>query len=160
MIIFINGTISSGKTTIAKLLQKEIPNTAVVEPDTIDDFLGSESLEKSIPIILESTLSIINNFVNRNLNVIIPYPLSQKNYNFMMENLKNLNTKIYVFTLIPNKKELLKSNRGYKLNIWEKDRIKYHSKIGLTNPDFGINIDNTNQTPEETTEEILKILKT
>jgi len=158
MIIFISGTITSGKSTIANLLQKEMPNTVVIEPDKLRDFMRWMPLEEFIPINLENISSLVKNFVKNDLNVVIPNPLSQKNYDFFIENLKNLNTEIYVFTLIPDEKELLKSNRGYKLNNWEKERIKYHKKIGLTNPKFGIKIYSTNQTPEETTEEILKLI--
>lgn len=159
MIIFINGTISSGKTTIAKLLQKNIPNTAVVEIDALRGFISEMLLEESIPLNLENAVSVIKNFANRNLNVVIPYPLSEKNYNYFTENLKEIDTKKFIFTLCPKPAELIKSNRGRKLNDWEKERIGHHTKIGLTNPSFGQIIDNTNQTPEETVKIVLNLLK-
>ena len=159
MIIFVNGTISSGKTTIAKLLQKNIPNTAVVEIDALRGFISEMSLEDSIPLNLENAVSVIKNFANKNLNVIIPYPLSEKNYNYFTENLKAIDTRKLFFTLCPKPAELIKSNRGRKLNDWEKERIEHHTKIGLTNPTFGELIDNTNQTPEETVKILLNLLK-
>lgn len=158
MIIFINGTISSGKTTIAKLLQKKVPNTAVVEIDALRDFIEWMPLKKSIPLNLENAVSIIKNFVNKNLNVVVPYPLSQKNYDHLTESLKNFDAKIFVFTLKPNPEELIKGKRGRKLDTWEKDRIKHHTRRGLTKPSFGRFIDNTNQTPEETAEELLRVI--
>ena len=158
MIIFINGTISSGKTTIAKLLQKNIPNTAVVEIDALRSFVSEMSLEESIPLNLENAVSVIKNFVSKDLNVVVPYPLSEKNYNYFIENLDKLKTKMLVFTLNPNPDVLIKSKRGRKLNSWEKERIQHHTKMGLTNPSFGQIIDNTNQTPEETVKIILNSL--
>lgn len=159
MIIFINGTISSGKTTIAKLLQKRIPNTAIVEVDALRNFISDMALEESIPLNLENAVSVIKNFANRNLNIIVPYPLSEKNYNYFVENLKTIDTKKFVFTLCPKPTELINWKRGRKLNNWEKERIKHHTKIGLTNPTFGQIIDNTNQTPDETVKIILNFLK-
>lgn len=155
MIIFINGTISSGKSTIAKLLEKEIPNTAVIEIDILRNILHWMPLEKTIPINLENAVSVIKNLVNRNLNVVIPYPLSEKNYNYLMENLKDLSIKIHTFTLVPKLEVLIKGERGRNLDNWETERIKYHTKAGLTKPTFGKIIDNTNQTPDETVKIIL-----
>jgi hypothetical protein len=45
------------------------------------------------------------------------------------------------------------------LDEWEKERIKYHYKININNPGFGNVIDNSNQTPEETANQILKLIK-
>lgn len=159
MIIFINGTISSGKSTVAKLLKKKIPNTVILEIDILRNLIDWVPLEEAVPLNLENAASLIKNFVNRDLNVIVPYPLSQKNYDYLTENLKNLDVKIFVFTLSPEPEELIKGKRGRKLDSWEKERIKYHTKIGLTKPSFGKIIDNTNQSQEETSEIILKLIK-
>lgn len=159
MIIFINGTISSGKTTIAKLIQKEISNTVVLEIDILRNLISWVPIEDAIPLNLENAVSLINNFVKRKLNVIIPYPISQKNYNYFIKNLKDLDTQIFVFTLDPKPEELIKSKRGRNLDNWEKERIKYHTKIGLNKPSFGKIVDNTNQTPKETSKEILNLIK-
>jgi len=126
MIIFINGSINAGKSTIAKLLVKELPNTALVEIDVFHEMIDWMSIEQSIPLNLENAASVIKNFAKRNLNVIIPYPLSQKNYDFMMESLKDLSTTIHVFTLAPQLEKVL-TNRGTReLSGWEKERIKHH----------------------------------
>lgn len=158
MVIFINGTISSGKSTIANLLKKEIPNTVVLEIDILRNLIDWVTLEKAIPINLENAISLITNFVKRGFNVIVPYPLSENNYNLFIDKLNNLNTETLCFTLTPKPEELIKSKRGRKLDTWEKERIKYHTKIGLTKPSFGKVIDNTNQRPKETTEIILNYI--
>lgn len=158
MIIFINGTISSGKSTIAKLLEKEIPNTVVLEIDILRNLVHWMSLEEAIPINLENAISLITNFANKKINIVVPYPLSQKNYDYLMENLKKLDVKIYTFTLVPKSEVLLKGGRGRNLDNWEKERIKHHTEIGLTKPMFGETIDNTNQTPEETVKIILDLI--
>ncbi len=155
MIIFLNGSINSGKTTVAKLLVKELPNTALLEIDTLAEMIDWMQIEQSVPINLENAISLIVNFAKRDLNVVVPYPLSQKNHDYIMENLKSLNTDIFIFTLDPTLDVSL-SNRGSReLNDWERSRIKHHYEIGINKPTFGEIIDNSNQSTEDTLSYIL-----
>ena len=159
MIIFINGSINSGKSTIAKLLIKDLPNTALLEIDSLREMIDWMPIDQAVPINLENAVSVIKNFVSRNLNVIVPYPLSQKNYDYMISNLNDLNTKIFVFTLSPKLEKVL-TNRGTReLDDWEISRIKHHYDIGINNPSFGEIIDNSDQDPQETVEYILSKIK-
>jgi|CXWL01.1.fsa_nt_gi cytidylate kinase len=155
MIIFLNGSINAGKSTVAKLLAKELPNTALVEIDAFHEMIEWMPIDQSISLNLENAVSVITNFAKRNLNVIIPYPLSQKNYDFMMENLKDLDADIRVFTLAPQLGEALTNRGARELSDWERERIQHHYDIGIHGPSFGEVIDNTGQTPEETFKYIL-----
>jgi len=158
MIIFLNGSINAGKSTVAKLIAKELPNTALIEIDALREMISWMPLDQSISLNLENVVSVITNFAKRNLNVVIPYPLSEKNYDFLMENLKDLNTDIRVFTLAPQLEKAL-ANRGTReLDDWERERIKHHYASGIPNPSFGEIIDNSNQTPEETAKYIVSRL--
>jgi cytidylate kinase len=155
MIIFLNGSINAGKSTVAKILAKKLSDVALLEIDALRDMIEWMPIDQAVPINLENTISVIKNFSKRNLNVIVPYPLSQKNYDYMIENLKDLETKIYFFTLAPKIEKTL-TNRGTReLDDWERARIKHHYDIGITNPTFGEIIDNSEQTPEETAGYIL-----
>jgi hypothetical protein len=159
MIIFINGSINSGKSTVSDALVKKLPNTALIEIDSLRDMIGWMPLMESIPINLENAVSVIRNFVKRNLNVIVAYPLSQKNYDYLVENLKDLNSKIYAFTLSPKLEKVL-TNRGTRnLTDWEKGRIPQQYEKGIHNPSFGKIIDTSEQTVEETVGVILEALK-
>lgn len=158
MIIFLNGSINAGKSTIAKLLAKELPNTALVEIDTLRAMIDWMPIDQSIPFNLENAVSVITNFAKRNLNVVVPYPLSEKNYNYMMDHLKNLDTTIRVFTLAPQLEKVLTNRGARELNDWERERIKHHYTIGIQNSAFGEIIDNSEQTPEETVKSILNRL--
>ena len=159
MIIFINGSINSGKSTVSRLLVKELLKTALIEIDTFHEMVEWMPIDEAIPLNLENAVSVIKNFVTKGLNVIVPYPLSRKNYDYMTENLSSLNTKIYVFTLAP-KLEKVQTNRGNReLTDWEVKRIKHHYDTGINNPGFGEIIDNTEQTPEETAKIILSKIK-
>lgn len=159
MVIFLNGSVNAGKSTVAELLKKKIPNTAVIEIDKLRHFIDWISLDEAIPVNLANTADLIKNFAKAGINSIVPYPLSQNNYDFLTEKLKNLNEKIYFFTLSPTL-EIALSDRGErKLDEQERERIKYHYGIKIHQPSFGRIIDNTNQTPDQTVQEVLDYIK-
>jgi hypothetical protein len=157
MIIFINGSINSGKTTIAKLLKNKIPKTAHIEVDDLRALIDWIPLEESLPISLQNTAAIINNLTANNINVIVSYPMDKNDYGAVFNSLKGKHD-IHFFTLNP-KLEVALSNRGEReMTEWEIERIKYHYKAGINKPGFGINIDNSTQTPEETVAKIIEHL--
>lgn len=158
MIILINGSINAGKSTVARLLANALPNTALLEIDALREMISWMPIDKAVPINLENAVSVITNFSKEGLNVIVPYPLSQKNYGYIVNALKDLDTKIHVFTLDPKLEKAL-TNRGTReLDEWEKERIQHHYSIGIHNPTFGEIIDTSGQTPEETAGYILSKL--
>lgn len=158
MVIFINGSINAGKSTVAKLLSQKIGNAVVLEIDALRDMIPWVPLEEAVPINLENAVSLVHNFKQAGFNVIVPYPLSRKNFDFLKEKLGTDLEDCRFFTLSPNL-ETASANRGKReLNDWEKERVKYHYSIGINKPDFGDVIDNTDQTPEETADLIFKSL--
>lgn len=159
MIIFLNGSINAGKSTVAKILAKKLSNTAVVEIDSLREMIEWMPIDEAVPINLENAISVIKNFVKKNLNVIVPYPLSQNNYNYIVNELKHIDTRIYFFTLAPELETILTNRGDRELNDQERERIGHHYNIGINSPSFGIVIDNTKQKPEETAEEILEKIK-
>ena len=159
MIIFINGSINSGKSTVTKLLVKELSNTALIEIDVLREMIEWMPLEEAIPLNLENALTLIRNFIARDLNVVVPYPLSQKNFDFFTAGLKDLDIETHVFTLAPKLEKAL-TNRGTReLTDWERQRIQHHYDTGIHKPTFGEIIDNTDQTPGETVKIILNKIK-
>jgi len=155
MIIFLNGSINSGKSTLADILAKKLPDVALLEIDELRAMIEWMPRDKAIPINLENAVSLIKNFSKRGLSDIIPYPLSQNNYDYIMGEIGSLSAKIYFFTLAPRLEKVL-TNRGTReINEIEKDRIEYHYSIGINKPSFGEVIDNSDQTPEETAKIIL-----
>lgn len=154
MVIFISGSINSGKTTIAKLLKQKIPDIAHIEVDDLRAFIDWLPLEESISINLDNTALIINSFSKRNISSIVTYPLNKDEFEYLTDKIKSKET-VYFFSLNPELNTAL-SNRGRELTDWERQRIKHHYQIKINNPGFGIAIDNTHQTPEETVMEILK----
>jgi len=158
MIIFINGSINAGKSTVAKILARKIGNTALVEVDILGDMIDWMPIDQAVQINLQNAVSIIKNFIEKKMNVIVPYPLSQKNYDYLKKGLANIDLKMYFFTLAPKLDTILTNRGNRKLNDWERDRIKYHYEIGIQKPLFGKSIDNTGQTPEETADLIYAMI--
>lgn len=159
MIIFINGSINSGKSTVGKLLAKELTNSALLEIDALRAMIDWMPIDQAIPLNLENAISLVKNFVKQGLHVIVPYPLSQDNHDYMTEQLKEVGTDIFFFTLAPKLEKVL-TNRGTReLDDWERSRIQHHYTIGIHNPTFGKIIDNSHQTPEETVAYILTNIK-
>ncbi|NQV88021.1 MAG: hypothetical protein HQ402_00505 [Parcubacteria group bacterium] len=159
MIILLNGSINAGKSTVAKLLVEKLPNTALLEIDALREMIGWMPIDQSISINLENAVSIARNFSKEGLNVVVPYPLSEKNYNFLIDGLKDLNTQIYTFTLAPKLEKTLTNRGNRELEDSEQERIKHHYKIGIHSPAFGEVVDNSEQTPEETVEIILSKIR-
>ena len=156
MIIFLNGSINSGKSTVAKLLAKAIPNTAIVEIDVLREMIEWMPIDQAVPINLENTIAVIRNFTKHGISCIIPYPLSQKNYQFVTSGLSGLGVPMFFFTFAPSLEKALSDRGERKLDEWERERIKYHYNIGIHAPSFGTIIDNSDQTPEKTAKIILK----
>ncbi len=155
MIILLNGSINSGKSTVAKILSEKIKNVALLEIDVFHEMIEWMPIDQAVPINLENAVSVISNFNKRGLSVIVPYPLSQKNYEYMIENIKNMHQKVHTFTLSPKLENALTNRGDRELTDQEKDRIKHHYDIGIPSPDFGEIIDNSNMTPQETVNYIL-----
>ena len=156
MIIFINGSINAGKSTIAKILASKITNTANVEIDTLHEYINWLEIDKAVPINLENAVLVINNFAKHGYNVVVPYPLSQRNYEYLKKELRD--NKLFFFTLSPEIEKVQNDTNDRKLTQWERDGIQHHYDIGISSPTFGKIIDNTNQTPEETAREIISLL--
>ena len=76
-----------------------------------------------------------------------------------MRELRPLGVPTRCVTLNPDLAAAL-TNRGTReLTGWELKRIPYHYERGINSPPFGIVIDNTRQTPEETVRQILEHVK-
>lgn len=86
-------------------------------------------LEESIPINIQNTLSLTLNFLEKDISVIISYPLSKQEFEFFNKYLPE-DTDRFFFTLNPGLDYAL-SNRGTReLTEQETERIKYHYQTG------------------------------
>ena len=154
MIIFINGSINSGKSTVGKLLAEKLGYN-FVEFDDIRHTIPEPDIDKALPTVFEKGIKLLNNLIKSNKSVVVAYPLDQRNYELLCKKLIELPK---IVTLSP-KLDVALSNRGCrKLDDKERERIKYHYKIGINNPKFGYIIDNSDLTIEDTVCSILTLI--
>jgi len=159
MIIIFNGPQNSGKSTVAKLLQKHIPQLAHVEVDGLRRFIYWMDGNDAFPMSIENALLVAKNFAKKGLVVVITYIFSDEELKSAETSLKETGEPVYVFTFSPTLENAL-TNRGTReLSEYEKNRIKYHYQTGIHKPSIGTIIDNTNQTPEETVKIILSYIE-
>lgn len=159
MIIILNGPINSGKTTLAKILWEKIPNCAHIEVDKIREFIDWMNNKDAWKISMDTAILVAKAFVKNNLNVIITYHISKTTYEKIFNELSPIDPNIFVFTLKPEFENLL-TNRGTReLNKWEKGRIKETHEKKSYEVDFGITINNSAQTSQETADIIFNTVK-
>ncbi|MDO8591974.1 MAG: shikimate kinase [bacterium] len=155
MVIFINGSMNSGKTTVGKLLAKRI-GYEFLDFDDISEAMADFDLGKDLPKVIKTGIKQINDLVDDGKNVVAVFVVRRKDYEKLIA---EVNDEIRFVTLAP-RLEVAITNRGNRdLSNWHKERVKYHYKTGIANPDFGIIIDNSSTTPARTAEIICKKLE-
>jgi len=159
MIIIFNGPQNSGKSTIAKLLQKHIPQLAHIEMDGLRKFIYWMDGNDAFPMSIENSVLVAKNFSKKGLAVVMTYIFSNKELKTTVNSLKETGKPVYVFTFSPKLESALINRGTRELSEYEKERIKYHYQTGIHKPSIGTIIDNTNQKPEETVKIILSYIE-
>jgi hypothetical protein len=157
MVIYLNGSINSGKTTVAKLLASRLPRTVHIEVDDLRNFAACLSLEEAIPFCLEDALALTRGWVGRGFNVVVSWPISEPDHQRFVQGLGNTGVPIYTFTLGPPLEVALSDRGGRSLSVRERERVAQMYAAGMPEPSFGVVIDNSGQSPEETAEEIIRV---
>jgi len=154
MVIYLNGSINSGKTTVAKLLVRRIPQTIHIEVDDLRHFAECLSLEDAIPFCVEDAITLTRRWVERGFNVVVSWPISEPHHRRFVRSLDGTGVPVYTFTLSPPLAVALRDRGGRQLTERERSRIAQLYETGIHTPSFGMVIDNSDQSPEETVEEI------
>lgn len=155
MVLFLNGSINSGKSTVARILAQQMSRTALLEIDALDDCIQRLPLSESNPINLENAVLLIRNFHRHRFNVVVPYPISKPDWAFIQQELSDI--PLYVFLLRPSLSVAV-SNRGRMLTQREVERVRQQYTEG-TIMDVGSPIDNSAQRPEDTAHLVLRRLR-
>ena len=156
MLVFISGSINSGKTTTAKALAKRL-GAVFVNVDDLNDTIRNFNLASDLDKSMDLAIQTINNSTRQGEDVIANYVVRQKDFDHF-ENEVETQPQI-VITLAP-RLEVAQSKRGDReLSEWEVSRIKHHYDRGIASPKFGHIIDNSDLTLDETVNSILRIIK-
>ena len=155
MLVFISGSINSGKTSTSKALAEKLGATFLNVDDlndTIPNFNLATDLDKSMDLAIET----INGYSKQGKDVIANYVVRQKDFD-RFENEVETQPQV-VITLAP-RLEVAQGKRGDReLSDWEVSRVKHHYDTGIASPKFGHVIDNSELTIDETVERILNII--
>ena len=160
MIILLSGSINAGKTTVGRALAALLPDTAHVEVDLLREFVAFLPLGDAIPIALENATAVARNLAHRQFNVVITYPIGVDEYYGFLAAFADLDTPIHAFILSPPLASALTDRGTRTLTDHERRRIREQYADNRHRPPFGIAIDNSAQTPEETARQILARIDT
>lgn len=155
MLIFISGSINSGKTTTARALADRL-GADFINVDDLNDRIPNFNLATDLDKSMDLAIAEINQSLAGGKSVVANYVVRQRDYDrFASEITTNLQ---YVITLAP-RIEVAQSQRGDRiLSDWEKTRIQYHYDTGVASPQFGYIIDNSELSVPQTVDRILKII--
>ena len=155
MLIFLSGSVNSGKTTTAKLLAKRT-GAALVNVDDLNDIIPNFNLATDLDKSMDLAIAQINEYAKQGIDVVANYVVREKDWLRFEQEIHT--TPLIVITLAP-RLEIAQSKRGDReLSKWEIERVKYHYDSGIASPKFGHIIDNSDISVEETVERILHIV--
>jgi cytidylate kinase len=154
-LIFINGSINSGKTTTARLLAAKI-GAEFINVDDLNDSIPNFNLATDLDKSMDLAIKTINQLLNDGKDVVANYVVRPKDFDRLI---KEVNTdEQHVITLAP-RLEVAQSQRGdRKLSEWEIQRVKHHYDTGIASPKFGHIIDNSDLSIGQTVDQILKTI--
>lgn len=155
MIILLNGSINSGKTTTARRLMALLPRAAHVEVDALREFVACLPLAEAIPISLENAAAVTRNLARRGFDVVLSYPLGAEDHAGLVAAFADLATPLHTFTLSLTLATALADRGERRLSEDERRRIREQYAADGHRPAFGVRIDTTAQTPDETAAIIL-----
>lgn len=155
MLVFISGSINSGKTTTSKALAERL-GAAFVNVDDLNDTITNFNLATDLDKSMDLAIQTINNHSAQGKDVIANYVVREKDWKRCTKEVKT--TPKFFITLAP-RLEVAQSQRGDRvLSEWEKSRIKYHYDTGIASPSFGHIIDNSDLTIKQTVNKIIAII--
>ena len=161
MIIFISSALGAGKTTTAKELAKRIPSAVLVDPDVFAEMCEySMSFEEYSPVREELTESTVRYFNTKGSIVIVPGSITESYLETLKNRYNDIWSDVRIVCLNPDKSTVLAGRGDRTLSDWEKERVEYHYENKATSlPDAECIIDTSSISPEETAEEIVRMLE-
>jgi broad-specificity NMP kinase len=156
MLIFISGSINSGKTTTSKLLAERL-GWASINVDDLTDKVDRFDIYTHLDLAMDLAIKFINEATARGEDVVANFVIRKEDYaRFEPE----IHAQPLVFITLSPGLKIAQSQRGDRvLTKWEIKRIKAHHDDGIGKPDYGYIIDNSDSTPEETVDKIIQIVE-
>ncbi len=164
-VCLITGPAGAGKSSVSKALAERFDRSAVVSVDQLGAMVvgghvrpwpHSDEVQMELSLITKNACDIANNFLEKGFNVIIDGVVGRKLFEQYSEYFKENNFK--VFLLLPSLESLLLRFDERRENPALRERTKdLHQHFSQRKDQLSwIFIDSSNQTLEETVEEIYK----
>lgn len=156
MLVFISGSINSGKTTTSKALAERL-GAAFINVDDLNDTIPNFNLATDLDKSMNLAIKTVNDYTQQNKDVVANYVVRQKDFDRFANEIETQPQ--IVITLAP-RLEVAQGKRGDReLSEWEVSRVKHHYDTGIASPKFGYTLDNSELTINETVNRILNIIK-
>lgn len=164
-ICLITGPAGSGKSSISKALASKFERSAIIEVDTLRHMIKggyvrpwpyNEEVELQLSLSVKNACDIATNFLEKGFSVFIDDVVGEKILKQYSDFFNNRNFK--TFLLMPSLESLLKrfDDRGDDKELRERT-IELHKKFSEKQDEFNWQVINSsNQTLEETAEEVYK----
>lgn len=153
MLVFLSGSINSGKTTVSKLVAERL-GAAWINVDDLNDRIPNFNLATDLDKSMDLAIEEINKYAALGKDIVANYVLRERDYHRLGKEV--LTTPQIIITLAP-RLEIAQSNRGGReLTEWEVSRVKHHYDTGIASPDFGHIIDTSDMQINETVNAILQ----
>lgn len=155
MLIFLSGSINSGKTTVGRAVADKL-GAVFINVDDLNDSIPNFNLATDLDKSMDLAVQTINAHLDIGRDVVANYVVRQRDFDRFE---KEIHTKEqHVITLSP-RLVIAQSKRGDRqLTEWEVQRVKYHYETGIASPTFGLIVDNSELTVEETVNEVLRLI--
>ncbi len=154
--VFVSGPINSGKSTVAALLSRMVPEGRFLDGD--DYAPRDQPFEKRIVIGLARLVEAALLEAGKGRMVAAAHPLSAADWTAVAEAFTRHRVEARCVTLAPPL-ALALTNRGSRaLGDWERNRIAEMYELGFERPSFGLILDNSGETPEATARRIHRAL--
>lgn len=154
--VFVSGPINSGKSTIAALLSRLVPEGRFLDGD--DYSPRDQPFEKRIVIGLARLVEAALLEAGKGRMVVAAYPLSASDWLSASEAFARHHLDARCVTLAPPLAVALTNRGGRTLSDWERNRIAEMYQLGFTRPSFGLVFDNSGEMPEATARRIHRAL--
>lgn len=158
--LFINGNINSGKTTVGKILEQQIPNSEFIDVDYILDDYSNYKTKCTFPEYAELRFNKMLDFI-KNIKDTKFYIFSYLFFEYRYQKIESIlgNNNYLFITLNPPLNVLLEDRGDRKLSKIEKIKIRNFHELGIHNfPNHGFAIDNSSCLPTNTADMITNII--
>ncbi len=159
-IVLINGPVNAGKTTVAQILADKLENCSYYDADQE----SRKHQTKEMPELIECVMRYLTESGLKSASighdVILSGVVYEGDFNEMKAAYEANGHDFYTIVLSPSE-EVCANDRGDRiLSNWERTRIRDMYEKGYQKPDFAdYIIDNSEQTPEETAQQVMTWLE-